>query len=461
MKMIKPVSRVRVELDAARWCEALSQVCFALTLIALPLRFRLVLMHREFPPIYADYTDVLLFSSDWFFLGTLLFWGLSLALRPRRIELGPWFLTYPLMGVTVTGLLSVIKSIDPLLSTYHAGRLVLLLGFYLFVINQIRSLSQLALPLLVQVFIQALVGIGQVLQQGDLGLQTLGEYELDPDWNGVSVVFSSGVRLLRAYGLTDHPNLLGGILAFGLILLAAWYMSTRSRWDSIYAAFFTAGALGLLVTFSRSAWLAFAAGSALAAWLVWRKRDHGLLLRLLSLWAASLIVLLPFVVAYAPVLGVRLNRGSSFAENPQEMQSLGSRPLLNNAANEIFAENAVSGTGLGTFPLALRGRYPVFPVDYQPAHFVLLDVAAETGIFGALFYALLSAAPWLDLWLNRRRLHFGPALVGASGLLLAVTLVGFFDYYTWLLVPGRLWQWLAWGLWGMAYLSALRGQSHA
>ena len=42
-------------------------------------------------------------------------------------------------------------------------------------------------------------------------------------------------------------------------------------------------------------------------------------------------------------------------------------------------------------------------------------------------------------------------LIGVSGALLAVTLIGLFDYYTWLLAPGRLWQWLAWGLWGSVY----------
>ena len=51
--------------------------------------------------------------------------------------------------------------------------------------------------------------------------------------------------------------------------------------------------------------------------------------------------------------------------------------------------------------------------------------------------------------------------VGASGLLLALTLVGLFDYYTWLLVPGRLWQWLAWGLWAVAFQAALSDKQHA
>jgi O-antigen ligase len=101
----------------------------------------------------------------------------------------------------------------------------------------------------------------------------------------------------------------------------------------------------------------------------------------------------------------------------------------------------------------LHGAYSDFPFDYQPPHIVLLDVAAEIGIFGALFYLISMVGPWLALWRNRRRLTFSPALIGASGVLLAVTLVGFFDYYTWLIAPGRLWQWLIWGLWGAVYQS--------
>jgi hypothetical protein len=65
--------------------------------------------------------------------------------------------------------------------------------------------------------------------------------------------------------------------------------------------------------------------------------------------------------------------------------------------------------------------------------------------------------------LPRRLAHlaWSVALVGTSGLLLALTLVGLFDYYTGLLVPGRLWQWLAWGLWAVAFQSALSDEQHA
>jgi len=82
-----------------------------------------------------------------------------------------------------------------------------------------------------------------------------------------------------------------------------------------------------------------------------------------------------------------------------------------------------------------------------------LDAAVETGILGAAFYLALLLAPWFAFYLNRR-MKFRPDLIATTGVLLSLTIVGFFDYYTWLLAPGRIWQWLAWALWARFYADA-------
>lgn len=98
-------------------------------------------------------------------------------------------------------------------------------------------------------------------------------------------------------------------------------------------------------------------------------------------------------------------------------------------------------------PLALREEIPQLPetFNYQPPHFVLLTVGLETGMFGAIFYFLLMILPWVAFSRNVEA-RKNPQVIGAMGVLLAVTIVGFFDYYTWFSTPGRIWQWLAWGL---------------
>jgi len=134
---------------------------------------------------------------------------------------------------------------------------------------------------------------------------------------------------------------------------------------------------------------------------------------------------------------------------------------LNQAANQMFTQNAVFGVGLGAFPVALKRLYPTFPYHYQPVHNTILLVAAETGIFGAMFYVALMVVPWFMLLFQRKRITFTPALMMSSALLLAIYLVGMFDYYTWLLTPGRFWQFMAWGLWSNAFLASKREEAHA
>ena len=178
--------------------------------------------------------------------------------------------------------------------------------------------------------------------------------------------------------------------------------------------------------------------------------------------AASAIVVLPFLWHNATYLGMRANAtDAATATSDDEGRSIYERSVLTTAANQLFAQHALTGIGLGAFPVALEIAYPNLTINYQPAHVVLLDVAAETGLLGALFYIALTVAPWLALWVNRRQLDFSVELIGATSLLLAITVVGFFDYYTWLLAPGRLWQWLAWGFWGMIYQRSLQTTRHA
>lgn len=440
----------------SNWAIIVARLSFAAMFVFIPFNLRLVLVSRPVPPIYRDYTDGLLFASDIFLLATLIGWLASLTLAPRQVRRGPWFLTIPIAGMIVVGVLSAIFSVDPILSLYHSVRLILLGGLYFFILNEIKSITALFVPGAIQVLIQSVIGIAQFLQQHSLGLQAIGELELDPAWNGVSIVWFGKQIALRAYGLTAHPNILGGCLAFALILLALWHIESNPKWRGLLALLFGVGALALLFTFSRAAWLALGTAILLMLLMFWRARQLQPAFDLVALMLATLILLVPFAWSNAGYLGARLNptEPSMFTG---ENRAVVEREALNTAANKIFSDHALIGIGLGALPISLRNTFPDFPFDYQPAHVVLLDAAAETGIFGALFYFIALIAPWIALLANRRRLNFSPALIGVSALLLAITVVGFFDYYTWLLAPGRLWQWGAWGLWGTIYQSSFVG----
>ncbi len=427
--------------------DILWKLAWAAAVVLIPWRLRFVLLARPSPPVYRDYTDFLLFASDVALIVALLAAALGQRRGHGRLRLGPPVLSVPLAGILIAGWLSILPSHDPLGSFYHSVRLLLLAGLYLALLNRPTGWGWIVAPVGIQAAIQGSVAIAQSLDQSSVGLAMLGEHVLDPQWQGVSVVLAEGARVLRAYGLSDHPNILGGSLALtSLILLAAsvWAKGNARPW---LVAASCLSLIGLLLTFSRAAVLALVLGFGLLGVGVESLVGRRGLVRLLSLSGAAALTLTPFILLYAPVLTTRAGAGGAFEANPLEARALAERVALNRAAGEVFVENAPAGIGLGALPLALRARFPEFPYFYQPAHFVLLDAAAETGLLGATFYSAALLVPWIVVAARWRQGRLSPGLLGSSAALLVITLIGFFDYYPWLLQPGRLWQWAIWGIW--------------
>jgi O-antigen ligase len=207
-----------------------------------------------------------------------------------------------------------------------------------------------------------------------------------------------------------------------------------------------------LLTFSRSAWIAFFVASLLIVGVEALKRNTDALKRVTSLAVVCLLAASPFIVRDLPYLSGRFNVGNSFAENRVENGSLIERAYLFDSANRIFVDHALTGVGLGASAVALKQAYPVFYTYYQPPHFTLLAAGFETGIFGAMFYFFLLTIPILVFVTQRSNFIHQPKVIACFALLIAIAVVGLFDYYTWLLVPGRLWQWMAWGLWSAALI---------
>lgn len=444
----------------------LSQFSLGAMIVLAPFRYHLTLQTRQYPRVFGDYTNLYLYIADIPLLLTLVFWFFSRLCLPKRISLQPRWLTFSLVGLVSISMISSFFSIDSRLSLYNGLRMLALFGLYLYLINEVHSLKIVLAPASLQLFIQSVIGIAQVLKQHSLGLVMLKELQLNPAVNGVSIVWAAGMRSLRAYGLTDHPNILGGCLVFVLVLLIASYLESRPAWRPLLGGLIGLGALALLLTFSRSAWLGFFAGLALTSlWLVFfRMRER--MLALAGLCIGVLLLLMPFLWNNAPFLGSRLNSDGSFNAVTPENQSIHERSILVAQAIKIIAGHPLFGTGLGTFPEALQQQDRNYPFDYQPPHLVGLEIAAEIGLPGAVFYLAVLVAPLILLFANRGarkqiRLDLSLQLAGVTAALLAIIVISFLDYYPWLWNPGRLWQWLLWGLWGAVYMSLINRWKHA
>lgn len=429
------------------WAARLS---FGAAIILIPFRLRLWTLPRPDPHLYAAYTDLLFFASDAAAILTVLLWSLALAFGGRRPSLGPRYVWIPLALFLSVAAAGVAMSADPLISAYQVLRLLLMFWFCFFIMNEVPLSSWLVVPITIQVCIQSLVGLGQFIVQRSLGLRTLGELSLDPSQSGIGVVVAAGVRLLRAYGLTDHPNILGGSLAFGLIILLALYLQGKAR-SAIWPTF-ALGVPALLVTFSRAAWLAFIAGSALlvAAEIVARRRPS--IRSLAALALGGFIPVLAIILAHPGYFGARLDANNSFGSPTMEQQSIGERIILIDASMPLVLSHPLFGVGIGASPRALEREAPGLTIPYQPPHIAILDAAIETGLPGAVIYVFLLFAPFVIAIQNRGRFLSNRLAVLSLAVMLSLVIVGLFDYYTWLFPSGLIWQWLAWGLWGAAKL---------
>jgi putative inorganic carbon (hco3(-)) transporter len=436
----------------------LSMLSLGIGITFIPWRYAWILQQRQSPPVYIGYTTLILYLADIPLLLALMLWLMSMAVKPRRISLEPRLLTLALGGLVLISALSSISSVDRVVSMYRSTQLLLLFGLYLYLINEIHSPSLLWIPAGLGVLIQAVVVFGQILNQHSLGLVGLQELSLDPAWKGVSIVLAAGTRTLRAYGLTDHPNILGGCLVFAMLLLMVGFLNARAAWRVLIAGLFVLGALALLLTFSRAAWLGLSAGVVFIGLWLGASRCRALFLAWVGLCAGTLLLLLPLVGRYAPFLDSRLNLDGSFSAATPENQSINERWLLLSQASRLIVQHPLTGVGLGAYPQALQQAVPDYPFDYQPPHMVLAEVTAETGLVGGVVYLVLLAAPWVLLLRSRKRMRLSLQLAGFSALLLAVSVISFLDYYPWLSNAGSIWQWLGWGLWGGVYQNIISGR---
>jgi O-antigen ligase len=311
--------------------------------------------------------------------------------------------------------------LSPTLAGYSALRWLLAVGVYLSLAQGDLLLERWVQVFLVGLGLQAIVGLGQVIHQGPLGLP--GELALEPARSGAAILTVGGRRWLRAYGLTLHPNVLGGFLAIGLVLGLPLLKRFRMRilWWLL--------GLGLLVSFSRSAWLATALVlPPVAGWLAWRRpslrRPLGT-----TLASAALVALIGGVL-FAGQFASRLGRTATVTES----RSLSERGELIAIALDVITNRPLTGVGAGNFPLAVAATdTPALP---QPVHNVPLLLAAEVGVLGGGLWIWLWLTPGLALQHFWRR--HAPWMVILIGAWFALGTISLWDSYPWALNAGRL-----------------------
>lgn len=327
----------------------------------------------------------------------------------------------PLLALVVLGFLSIPWALSPGLALYTTLRWLLALGVYLAWLSLTAPVEKFILPFMLGLGLQCLIGGLQFATKSPLGIP--GELALAIDQPRAAVIWLEGSNWLRAYGLTFHPNVLGGFLAAGLILGLPYLQRgwVRILWLVL--------GIGLVLTFSRSAWMAAAVTLPLAAgWIAMRRPEmrRALLLTLGIAGAAGVIV---GIILFQPIVS-RLNIAGSFSE----YTSLSGRGELIGLSLQTILHRPLNGIGAGNFPLAALS--PAIHDVAHSVHLVALLLAAEVGLAGGFLWYILWLAPvfGLEKWLR------GNAMlpVATAAAWFALGLVGLWDSYPWSLEAGRL-----------------------
>ncbi|MBN1660067.1 MAG: O-antigen ligase family protein [Anaerolineae bacterium] len=231
-------------------------------------------------------------------------------------------------------------------------------------------------------------------------------------------------RFMRAYGSFAQPNpyagYLGLTLPVALGLLVAWILSLRKSTPIVSACWLLwSGGCGVLMlaalvmSWSRGAWLGFAAAAAaMAVAAVARSGRAAVLVIILvavvlyGVLAGGLAHLPPALVQrfddFLPYLGLTDVRGREITDANFAVLE---RMAHWQAAIGMWTDHPWLGVGAGNYEVVYdRYALPLWPLPLGHAHNYYLNVGAEAGIVGLGAYLFLYGAVLLSAWRAARRL---------------------------------------------------------
>lgn len=429
--------------------ERLERILFAALLISLPFQTRLKLTTFG----TGEWQEAWLWLSDVVVISLVALWLVRGVTRDDLMPMLFLVAFIPAYAVHPTGL-ALVK--------------LLKIAEGLFLLSYIKSrrawlMRALARPrifflMLSGLIISAVAGVAQYWLQHDLGLNTLfGESPLDAQADGVAKLFVGGAKVIRAYGFTPHPNILGALLAAGVIIVAFLYVfrgvgrsrvfsAKRQREEVFRGLILFTLLLGLLLTFSRVSWVAGVVGLAVLIGMVLFRAP----LRRIYSWEVLRLAIVgtvaaaTLIVVFWPILTARLDMDIS------SEQAFSLRSFYAEESFSMIADKPLFGVGLGEFTEELAERNPSAPDwSMQPVHNVSLLVAAEAGLPAAaaaiVAFVLLMVAAF-----RRLKESHDPGItlirVLAFALGCLVLLLSLGDHLLWTSQQGSLLVWIILGL---------------
>jgi O-antigen ligase len=339
------------------------------------------------------------------------FWQRVCSRIPQRV-------LRPLLVFLVWVWVSVTWSYDSNVAIQRAAQLSLAVGT-LFLFLGADKPRRLQWSFLVSLACQSLIGLLQVATGSSFASTVLGIAEHAAATGTASVVENATGRLLRAYGTFPHPNMFGGALAVGLLLALLMYRDAVGRQRQILVGLCSICSLGLFLSFSRGAWIAFIVGCLFVVVpALFRSRG-----RVSKSWWYLVAAVVPTLITVIILSSFVLTRTAAHGrlETRSTTERVGS--LVHGLV--VFLGHPLTGVGIGQINPDV---YASSAIPTEPAHLVPLQIAAELGV--------VSLALFVHCWINA--LFFVRRNSAALAVFLTLSILGLFDHYLWTLWGGNV-----------------------
>jgi len=265
---------------------------------------------------------------------------------------------------------------------------------------------------------------------------------------------------------------LGAFLVIVVLISLAVYLQRNYGWLKLFASLVSSFIfIGLLLSFSRSAWLVFALTFFLMIFFVFlyfpkkdkdkeQKSDN--IFAIIKFLAFAITIVVAFVAVYPDHFYTRTHMDTRLEEISYKDRVWQYKHAINIIPSHMFF-----GGGMYNYSLYLpthlvdydlqqpggsmevnytkmledgNGQRQV--LDYQPVHNLYLLIWAELGLFAWLaFIVLLSWIVGLFVY-KYKYLMKDPILLGYFSAFMALLLTSLFDHYWWTIWPSMMLYWL-------------------
>ncbi len=310
---------------------------------------------------------------------------------------------------------------------FHLIHVVSAAMLFFLLTDERTKLKPVLIAFLFGLLVPVTVGWFQTLTGATPDSTLLGMSAKDAQTLGTAVVETVSGRTLRAYGTFPHPNVFGGYLAIGVVILGWLAKSMKSQRDVVVLSMLAA-VLGsaLVITFSRSAWLGLLIGVVVSMALMLKQKKN-LAHHLITVLSVGIVSVLLTIFVFRQEVFSRFNPTLRL-----EAISIEERASQYQMFDEVFFSSPIFGVGPNAYTFTLADQDPGQPVwVYQPIHNVFLLILAELGVVGFVLFVF-----WIGRIGRSLMAIKNPNGLFAVALGVSLTTIALFDHYLWSLWPG-------------------------